>query len=643
MSMTEKEITAEVLRYLSDNSYRYAIMIDGEWGCGKTYYVKSKLIPAILDHQSGVEKPIKPKYLSLYGCKSVSEAQENIVYTLASEYSKEKLPSLMAKAKMGSENLMLSSWRIAKAIRDTCAPSVNIYDIAGKWLNLSSYVFIIDDLERSSCPLNDLFGFINGLVEHEGVKVILVANEKEIHMNSAEENKELQYLVALNGEIEFPEQTDFWGNKAKNPKLNLEEIERRAAYLFSPPLTDNTFAKIREKLIGVTLSYQPNLEDAFSNIINNSSLCDTQKEILHSKTQLFQTRMKQLNHNNLRTFQFFISKLSFVLSHLENSDLLGNYRNVLIQFIIDDCFASSVDYKGNRQPPSDHLEKISYELEMDRRLQSVKEYVECGKLSIELLESELTDYIQKNLLNLIPMNDPYHLLRNEYYLHTQNWCEMQLEELTDNLRKGLYPLVCYIDILKTMLMLESLGFDKCYLDNVKGLMIENILKEKHPQRIDGHLIIYNDTPELKKRLSSILEELNAAVAQKNSDDTTHELSAMLDEENWAALLQDYIDQSHPESSRDAALLYKVGIDRWVSLIENASPKSLHTFRICLQTLYPNDIRRPYGVKDLHTMEQIATRINPDCFSDIIVKATLQWLKHDLEEICEMYRDYITSP
>ena len=95
MSMTEKEITAEVLRYLSDNSYRYAIMIDGEWGCGKTYYVKNKLIPAILDHQSGVEKPIKPKYLSLYGCKSVSEAQENIVYTLASEYSKEKLPGYL--------------------------------------------------------------------------------------------------------------------------------------------------------------------------------------------------------------------------------------------------------------------------------------------------------------------------------------------------------------------------------------------------------------------------------------------------------------------------------------------------------------------------------------------------------------------
>ncbi len=636
--MTEKEITAEVLRYLSDNSYRYAIMIDGEWGCGKTYYVKNKLIPAILDHQSGAEKPIKPKYLSFYGCKSVSEAQENIVYTLASEYSKEKLPSLMARAKMGSENLMLSSWKIAKAIRDTCAPSVNIYDIAGKWLNLSSFVFIFDDLERCSCPLNDLFGFINSLVEHEGVKVILVANEKEIHMTSTDERKELQYLVALHSEIQFPEQTDFLGSKINNPTLNLEELDRRVSYLFSPPLTDDTFAKIREKLIGVTLSYQPNLEDAFFNIINNSSLRDAQKDILRSKTHLFQTRMKQLEHNNLRTFQFFISKLSFVLFHLESSSVLSNYHDELVRFVIDDCFASSVDYKGNRRPPSDHLEKISYELEMDRRLQSIKEYVEFGEFSIELLESELADYIQKNLLNLIPLDDPYHLLRNEYYLHTQNWCEIQLAELTENLRKGSYPLVSYIDVLKTILMLESIGFDKRFLDDVKELMIENILREPHPQRIEGHLIIYNDTPELKKRLSIILEELNAAVTQKTSDDTTHELSIILGEENWATLLQNYIDQSHPESSRDASLFHKIESDRWVTLIENASPKSLNTFRECLQTLYPKNLRRQYGGKDLSTMEQIALRIDPDHFSDIIVKATLDWLKHDLEEICEMYRD-----
>ena len=34
--MTEKQITEEILRYLKDESYNYAVLIDGEWGSGKT-------------------------------------------------------------------------------------------------------------------------------------------------------------------------------------------------------------------------------------------------------------------------------------------------------------------------------------------------------------------------------------------------------------------------------------------------------------------------------------------------------------------------------------------------------------------------------------------------------------------------------
>lgn len=38
--MTDNQITEETLRYLSDTSYNYAILIDGEWGCGKPFLFK---------------------------------------------------------------------------------------------------------------------------------------------------------------------------------------------------------------------------------------------------------------------------------------------------------------------------------------------------------------------------------------------------------------------------------------------------------------------------------------------------------------------------------------------------------------------------------------------------------------------------
>ena len=45
--MTEQQIKEEVLRYLKDESYQYAILIDGEWGSGKTYFVNNILTKEI--------------------------------------------------------------------------------------------------------------------------------------------------------------------------------------------------------------------------------------------------------------------------------------------------------------------------------------------------------------------------------------------------------------------------------------------------------------------------------------------------------------------------------------------------------------------------------------------------------------------
>lgn len=36
--LTDDEITDIILKYIDEEIYNYAIMIDGEWGCGKTYY-----------------------------------------------------------------------------------------------------------------------------------------------------------------------------------------------------------------------------------------------------------------------------------------------------------------------------------------------------------------------------------------------------------------------------------------------------------------------------------------------------------------------------------------------------------------------------------------------------------------------------
>lgn len=38
-NMTEQQVKEEVLRYIDDSLYNYAILLDGEWGSGKTYFI----------------------------------------------------------------------------------------------------------------------------------------------------------------------------------------------------------------------------------------------------------------------------------------------------------------------------------------------------------------------------------------------------------------------------------------------------------------------------------------------------------------------------------------------------------------------------------------------------------------------------
>ncbi len=228
--MTDNQIIEETLRYLSDKSYNYAILIDGEWGCGKTFFIQNILKEQIEQKEKGLEHPRKIKYISLYGCKSVQDIQENIIWGFEEE-AREKLKNIAGANSYGAKvggNILLTSRKIGNAIWRKFSNDTNAYDIASDWLPMKSYIFIFDDIERCDCPINELFGFINGLVEHEGAKVILVANEREISEQITVQ-KELQYLLVLNDNIKWPvqDENNLYEIKRSETKVSLEDLEER--------------------------------------------------------------------------------------------------------------------------------------------------------------------------------------------------------------------------------------------------------------------------------------------------------------------------------------------------------------------------------------------------------------------------------
>ena len=114
------------------------------------------------------------------------------------------------------------------------------------------------------CPINEVLGFINSLVEHENAKVIIIANENEIGGIDYEEPIELQYLVAGNNNITVSEDKIEYKHvkhdSDKNKEINTDELERRRNVIFKNKQKCEECKRIREKLIGVTFNYEADFD-----------------------------------------------------------------------------------------------------------------------------------------------------------------------------------------------------------------------------------------------------------------------------------------------------------------------------------------------------------------------------------------------
>lgn len=174
-----------ISKYLSDYMHnpdpQYAVMLKGEWGCGKSFFVNKW----IKEYTSAVEEEcLEPIYVSLYGLKDTSQITESIdrvlhpfLYSKRAKLTK-KLLKIAGKVvlktsfddnKDGDEDISL----------DATLDSLSI--LLSKDINiLGNKLIIFDDLERCLIDMKLLLGYINSFVEHGSCHVILVGDETRV-------------------------------------------------------------------------------------------------------------------------------------------------------------------------------------------------------------------------------------------------------------------------------------------------------------------------------------------------------------------------------------------------------------------------------------------------------------------------------
>lgn len=178
-----------IRNYLSMESTG-ALMVSGEWGCGKTYHIEKVIIPTL--RQEGWN-PVK---VSLFGIESVNEIPLRIAdnYKRAESdkgertekeknksrlcgWGKEKVGKVVAK---GAQFASSISW--LESFVDVNTLVGNNSGLLYKLIPTENTVIILDDIERviNTIDVHTLLGVINDLVEQRGYKVIVIANNSDM-------------------------------------------------------------------------------------------------------------------------------------------------------------------------------------------------------------------------------------------------------------------------------------------------------------------------------------------------------------------------------------------------------------------------------------------------------------------------------
>ena len=168
-------------KYKDDPDPQYAVLLDGKWGCGKTFFIKSWLDT----FQTENEDELTPMYVSLFGVQTVKQINDTINGLLfpfmnSKVYKIGKTLTKMVASAALRLNFNYDGDKTSDGTVDfKLDPLMDLLNDKKEELK-GRRILIFDDLERANIGVKELYGYINRFVEHNRFKVIVVCNSTEI-------------------------------------------------------------------------------------------------------------------------------------------------------------------------------------------------------------------------------------------------------------------------------------------------------------------------------------------------------------------------------------------------------------------------------------------------------------------------------
>lgn len=426
-----EEICKLVLRYIKKENTEYAILIDGKWGVGKTFFVKNSLKGIIQEEIKEASRYKNTIYMSLYGIKDIKQIENKIIYSIIEN-------NILNNQRKTSRILM----EVVKTYINSLKKKDSIMEGIKIFQEIDKYIIIFDDLERCMVPITELLGYINELVEHKCVKTILIANEDKMsEKGSLAENK--------------------------------------------------IYYEIKEKLIGEVIYYNPNIDIILDYICDKENNQIVSKIIKNNKYRIIEI-MQIFNYKNIRTLKICVSKFNRIIEKIEEAkNIYIDYNEKIYNRLLDNILIYllyvTIMYKENMKLydwstllgsfgiinltiRDEKIEILGFKF--------IDKFVQYSIIDIEDIKKILYQYNKRDQNDIYGKGSPFDIITN-FFGKKDEEVEEALKSMKNEIESDIYMKDLYSKILCYLLEIRYAEYDEELLKTIISLMEYNIKNHKN--------------------------------------------------------------------------------------------------------------------------------------------------------------------
>ena len=536
-----EDLVESILDYVRADYTDYAIMINGEWGSGKTHFWNNKIRKKI-DSMKFNGKQYKTIYMSLYGISNLEDISKKIFIETTQLMDKNLKKYMNQHEEMTIPEYAKTGLDMANLFGVSASEGKIDYE---EFFSTDDKVLCFDDLERANVDVIDILGYINNFVEHDHIKTIIICNEKELSTKIKSSNLEMKTFIATYI-------LDKEGELKDNNKPMVEKIKDQIENVFDKA---NDYERIKEKLIGETFEYVPKFDYIINGILIRYEDDKDLERFYRTNINLIVSTFKKSGTRNLRILKHSLKDFQKVYQVVTQKypDISNKIMQTMLIFTIAISFEIKagkitkdkfIDIKNNEEYKA---LLVSSRVLMDNRQFYIKEfdnnyyynfrteyrffkfieyYVRTRIFDMKLLKNDMEEI--KNTIENRNVLAYKRLLTEEYWKIPDEEFLKVITEIIEEIKKGEIELVDLVKIYmyfnyfvnKGLIPYKMQTLKKIFSDGMdlvaqKSVYCENIEEELEKIAIDKN---YKDIEDILNKFYDLNEKLKEKALGQKADE-----------------------------------------------------------------------------------------------------------------------------